>query len=105
MMFGSNRDLPGTLADCHRECKTCTWRYFQPQSEAPAMSLGTITTMGGSGEAMEQVMCKPNCCACIVTFTVKHGFCMTANAFPHPTLHIPIDDDLLYDAIESKFNG
>jgi hypothetical protein len=54
---------------------------------------------------MEQVMFKPNCCACILTFTVKHGFHMTANAFPHTTLHIPIDDDLLYDAKESKSNG
>jgi hypothetical protein len=52
---------------------------------------------------MEQVMFKPNCC--IVSFTVKHGFHMTANAFPHPTLHIPIGGDLLYDAEDSKSNG
>jgi hypothetical protein len=69
------------------------------------MSLWAITTMGVSGKGMGQVMFKPNCCACIVMFTVRHGFCMTVYGFPHPTLHIPIDDYLLYDAKESKPNG
>jgi hypothetical protein len=69
------------------------------------MPLGAETTMGVSGKGMGQVMFKPNCCACIVMFTVKHGFCMTVYGFPHPTLHIPIDDILLYNAKESKCNG
>jgi hypothetical protein len=37
--------------------------------------------------------------------TVRHGFCMTTYGFSHPTLHIPIDDILLHDAKEIKFNG
>jgi hypothetical protein len=104
-MDGSSWDLTATLGECEHEQETCPFRSFQPKSECPAVTYRVITAMVGSGRELGGVSSKPNCRACMRSFTSTQGCCMTTHEFPHPSLHTYIDDTLVYVAKESRLNG